>query len=147
MRPHSGRQLFSNNAPSPVTTPDRVQHKSDDWSRVMPTVGGIRKWGAFVLVCLKCVLGQKQQKFPPWPHPSPQHHRPAHPHFGPAAKSRPLCVPHSCMDLSAVGGGGGGVDWMMITQQVFPVGIGRQTNCQTSRFHSAPNAAAGEEKQ
>lgn len=36
-----------------------------------------------------------------------------------------LCVPHSCMDLSAMGQGqwgeGGGVDRMMITKQVFPV--------------------------
>lgn len=32
-----------------------------------------------------------------------------------------LCVPHSCMDLSAVGQGQWGVDRMMITKQVFPV--------------------------
>lgn len=38
-----------------------------------------------------------------------------------------LCVPHSCMDLSAMGQGQWGIDRMMITKQVFPVKRETQT--------------------
>lgn len=47
---------------------------------------------AVVLICLKSVLTQKQQKFPSGPcTPAPPPPHPALPRFGPAAKSEPLC--------------------------------------------------------
>lgn len=134
MRSHPGCQLFFNNALPPgaygslSSTPPRCplliwqhfQHKSDDWSLVMWVVVGRKGvWRGDGGSCFDlseiCALTKTTEismlALPP-----------TRPTLALARQLNPsFCVPHSCMDLSAMGQGQWGIDRVMITKQVFPV--------------------------
>lgn len=101
------------------------QHKSDDWSRVMWVVVGRKGvWRGDGRSCFDlseiCAHTKTTEISIRALHARPPLH--TRPPLALARQLNPsLCVPHSCMDLSAMGQRRWGVDRVMITKQVFPV--------------------------
>lgn len=119
--------LSSTPAHCPLLIWLHFQHKSDDWSRVMwVVVGREGVWrgdggSCFDLseICAHTKTTEISIRALHARRPPLLHTRPS---LALARQLNPsLCVPHSCMDLSAMGQRRWGVDRVMITKQVFPV--------------------------